>query len=302
MPQSLTDDWKDGIAAGGDDDPDSVHSELVHTLGNLTVTAYNGQLSNRPFERKQEILQGSHLELNRAIVPSKSWGRTEIVARADELADRALAIWPGPLPNVDEPEEGRDWSKLHAALAALPPGAWTTYKDLAELIGSHQVPVGQHLANTPGLLNAHRVLTAEARVAEGFRWSIPTDDRDVRAVLESEGVRFGSEGRADPAQRLRANDLADLIGDAVEPITPEEEREHGWRMIRLLRYLKHFYEAPDGRLHYSVARDLAIQEGYDPRGVAGFYQGTASLRKEGEFRVLTDAGRQLYEENRHRLG
>ena len=51
-----------------------------------------------------------------------------------------------------------------------------------------------------------------------------------------------------------------------------------------------------------MARDLAVQEGYDPRGVAGFYQGTASLRKDGDYRVLTEAGRQLFDDyNRHRL-
>jgi hypothetical protein len=44
-----------------------------------------------------------------------------------------------------------------------------------------------------------------------------------------------------------------------------------------------------------------VQEGYDPRGVAGFYQGTASLRRDGTDRVLTEAGRQFYEENRHHL-
>jgi alkylated DNA nucleotide flippase Atl1 len=278
-----------------------VHPELLHTLGNLTVTAYNGQLSNGPFERKQEILQGSHLELNRAIVPSRTWGRTEILARADELADRATGIWPAPLADVEEPPEGRDWSRLHAALAALPPGSWTTYGDLAELIGSHQVPVGQHLANTAVLLNAHRVLTSDGRVAEAFRWSDPDDERDVRAVLEAEGVRFDAGRRADPGQRLRSDDLADLIVDAIEPIIPEEDREYGWRMLRQLRYLRHFYDAPGRRHHHSVARELATREGYDPRGVAGFYQGTASLRKEGDFRVLTDAGRRYYEDNRHQL-
>jgi hypothetical protein len=72
-------------------------------------------------------------------------------------------------------------------------------------------------------------------------------------------------------------------------------------MQRLLRYLGRFYEAPGRRLHEDAARTLAIQEGYDPRGVAGFYQGTASLRKEGSLRILTDAGCQLYEENRHQL-
>jgi uncharacterized protein with ParB-like and HNH nuclease domain/alkylated DNA nucleotide flippase Atl1 len=300
MPQTLTDDWRDAISAAGDD-PEAVHSELLHTLANLTVTGYNGQLSNHPFERKQEILQGSHLELNRAISPSSNWGRAEILARAEELAERAVSSWPGPIPGVEESSGGRDWSRLHAALAAMPAGAWTTYGDLAELIGSHQVPVGQHLANATGVLNAHRVLTADGRVSKGFNWTDPHDDRDIHELLRAEGVSMDDGGRADPSQRLYADDLADLIGEAIEPLTPEEDREYGWRMLRMLRYLRHFYDAEGGRLHYEQARELAMAEGYDPRGVAGFYQGTASLRKEGDFRVLTDAGRQLYEENRHRL-
>lgn len=300
MPQSLTDEWRAALAASGDD-PDAVHEELLHSMGNLTVTAYNGRLSNNPFERKQEILQGSHLELNRAISPTGQWGRTEILARAEELADRSIRLWPGPVPGVEDPAGGRDWSRLHAALAALPYGAWTTYGDLAELVGSHQVPVGQHLASTPGVVNAHRVLNADRRVADAFRWGDPADTRDIHEVLQAEGIRLGPDRRADSAQRLRSDELADLIGEVLVPVPAEEDRQFGWRMQRTLRYLRHFYEAQEGRLHEDIARALAVQEGYDPRGVAGFYQGTASLRRDGAFRVLTDAGRQFYEENRHRL-
>jgi uncharacterized protein with ParB-like and HNH nuclease domain/alkylated DNA nucleotide flippase Atl1 len=301
MPQSLTEEWREALAAAGDD-PDIVHEELLHTLGNLTVTAYNGQLSNHPFERKKQILMGSHLELNRHIIPSESWTREQILARADELAERAIKIWPGPLAGVEEPEEGRDWSRLHAALAALPPGTWTSYSDLAELIASHQVPVGQHLANTPDLPNAYRVLTTKGRVSPNFRWLDPSDKRDPREVLEAEGVTFDADGRADPEQRLNATDLAELIGEIIEPGPPEEEREFGWRIVRLLRYLRHFHEAPDGRIPEDVARHLAIKEGYDPRGIAGFYQGDkARLRVEGKYRVLTEAGREYYEANRYRI-
>lgn len=301
MPQSLTDEWRAALASQGED-PNAVHEELLHTLGNLTVTAYNQQLSNAPFERKQQILERSHLELNRAISPSTAWGHKEILARADELADRAIQTWPPPIPGVQEPAEGRDWTRLDAALTALPPGTWTTYGDLAELIGSHQVPVGQHLASTTGLLNAHRVLSADGRVAGRFHWTDPDDKRDVHEVLRSEGIRFDDELRADPSQRLRSDDLADLLGEIIEsPPTDDGWHPHGWRMQRLLRYLGHFYQAPGRRLHEDAARSLAIQEGYDPRGVAGFYQGTASLRKEGSLRILTEAGCQLYEENRHQL-
>jgi alkylated DNA nucleotide flippase Atl1 len=300
MPQTLNDEWRAALSESSDD-PNDVHSELLHTLGNLTVTAYNGQLSNNPFERKQEILSGSHLELNLAIVPSGHWGRAEILARADELAERATSIWPAPLAGVEEPAIGKDWSPLHAALAELPPGAWTSYTDAAELVGSHQVPVGQHLATTPGVVNAHRVLTADGMVSPGFQWTDPEDHRDVHQVLRADGVRFDHEGHADPAQRLSAEDLADLISDVLEPLPAEEDREYGWRKRRALRYLRHFYEAPDMRLHEDEARALAVQEGYDTRGTAGFYQGTASLRRDDRFRVLTDAGREFFEDNRHLL-
>lgn len=299
MPQSLTDEWREALQAAGDD-PDVVHEQLLHSLGNLTVTAYNGELSNHPFERKKQILKGSNLELNKHISPQKTWGSTEILARADELAERAIAIWPGPLPGVEEPEVvGKDWSRLAAALATMPAGNWTSYSDLAELVGSHQVPVGQHVANTEGLLHAYRVLNSDGAVSPRFRWSEPEDTRDVRDVLREEGVRFDDKGRADPAQRLRADDLAALIGEIIET-TPEGDREYGWRRRRWLSYIRHFYEASDGRLHEDVARELAVQEGYDPRGTAGFYQGeNAALAKDGEHRLLTEAGRAFFEENRH---
>jgi uncharacterized protein with ParB-like and HNH nuclease domain/alkylated DNA nucleotide flippase Atl1 len=299
MPQSLSEEWKEALEGVGDDAA-TVHQELLHTLGNLSVTAYNGELSNHPFERKRQILEGSHLELNRRISPEEVWASRQILARADELADRAIRIWPAPIAGVEEtPTAGRDWSRLDAVLAAMPAGRWTSYSDLAELVGSHQVPVGQHLANTKGLLHAYRVLKSDGSISPDFRWLDPNDPRVVSDVLRQEGIRFDENGRADPTQRLRADDLAELIGEILEPLGGQD-REYGWRRRRWLRYIRHFYEAPGGRLQDDDAKELAVREGYDPRGTAGFYQGeNAALRIEGKDRVLTDAGRQFFEESRH---
>lgn len=303
MPQTLTDEWRKALAEDGSD-PDEVHESLLHTLGNLTVTASNAKLSNSPFERKKDILAASHLDLNHAVVPENAWGRTQILTRADDLADLAIAIWPAPLPVQSEPAAGFDWSRLHAALAALPEGRWTSYGDLAELIGSHANPVGSHISSTPALANAYRVLTAEGKVSPGFHWDDPEDERNIHEVLAAEGIEFGADGRAASAQRLRANDLAALIAAVLgsEGGEDEAEADYGWRFVRQLRYLRAFYEAQDSRLHEDQARALALEEGYDPRGVAGFYVGAnAKLRRVGEYRVLTDAGRHLFEENRHLL-
>jgi hypothetical protein len=69
MPQTFSDEWREHLGAqiGDPTEVDEEHQSLVHTLGNLTLTAFNGTLSNSPFERKRQIYSASHLELNRAL-------------------------------------------------------------------------------------------------------------------------------------------------------------------------------------------------------------------------------------------
>ncbi|MFJ8779208.1 DUF1524 domain-containing protein, partial [Streptomyces sp. NPDC102476] len=213
MPQSPGDEWLqmlgEDVAAG--ERVEDLHSGLQHTLGNLTLTAVNSELSNHPFERKQGLLQGSHLEMNRRIAATERWGAKEILARADELTDRAVALWPAPLRGVGRAERSRDWHLAHQVLAALPHGMWTSYGDLAAFLGSGAQAVGNHLAGTPGVANAYRVLTSEGRVSEGFRWTSEDEGGDVRSRLTADGIRFTATGSADPVQRLTADDLALLV-------------------------------------------------------------------------------------------
>lgn len=97
----------------------------------------------------------------------------------------------------------RDWSDLHKLLSELPAGRWTTYKDLADAIGSSPIAVGQHIARCADCVNGYRVLASTRKVSEGFTWSDEDRDDDPRALLEQEGVRFDDAGRADPASRHR---------------------------------------------------------------------------------------------------
>lgn len=211
MPQTPSPEWLEALEGDteGDESVEELHGRLVHTLGNLTLTGYNAALSNHPFQRKQDLLATSNLEMNRPIARAERWGKAEILERAEDLADKCVALWPGPVGRVRD--AGRDWAPLHDLLAALPPATWTTYGAVAEVVGSHAVPIGQHLATTP-VLNAHRVLTAGGRVATQFRWPDPDDHRQPQDVLQAEGVRFDEHGVADATQRLAAADLATLVG------------------------------------------------------------------------------------------
>ncbi|WP_326618000.1 DUF262 domain-containing protein [Streptomyces decoyicus] len=217
MPQSPGDEWLQMLKAdtAEGESPEDLHSRLQHTLGNLTLTGVNAELSNHPFERKQGLLHGSHLEMNRRIAATERWGSAEILARADHLADRAIRLWPAPLRGVGRAERSRDWSLAHQVLAALPHGTWTSYGDLAAYIGSGAQAVGNHLAKTDGVVNAYRVLNADGKVADGFQWT-GQDLGDVRAQLRTDGIRFTAMGSADAAQRLTSRDLALLVAGAEE--------------------------------------------------------------------------------------
>jgi len=89
MPQTLTERWKEHLG----EDWSITHELLCHTLGNLTLTAYNSELSNSTFERKKEYLRGSHLELNKYFNTRLSWRREDIEARAEYLSGIVLQIW-----------------------------------------------------------------------------------------------------------------------------------------------------------------------------------------------------------------
>jgi alkylated DNA nucleotide flippase Atl1 len=214
MPQTATTEWlallsKEVTDEGG---PGELHGSLLHTLGNVTLTAENSRLSNHPFKRKQEIFDASALRMNREIASTERWGKQEILARSTTLAGRAVQLWPAPLPGgTDLEDERRTWVLLRQILAELPAGSWTTFGDLATVIGGHPVGIGTYMAARPGLENVHRVLTSEGTVSAGFRW--PDDRTETPCeVLQGEGVTFTPGGTANSAQRLHPADLADLIG------------------------------------------------------------------------------------------
>ncbi len=89
MPQTLTDWWRAHLG----EDCETIHELLVHTLGNLTLSGYNAELSNSEFSQKQNLLRDSHLELNKYFGTVREWNESAIRKRAEELAKRAMDIW-----------------------------------------------------------------------------------------------------------------------------------------------------------------------------------------------------------------
>lgn len=89
MPQTLNEQWREMLG----EQASVIHNEWLHTIGNLTLSGYNPDMGNQPFDDKKEILRCSHIELNRDIVACNVWNEDTIKVRAAMLTDRALTIW-----------------------------------------------------------------------------------------------------------------------------------------------------------------------------------------------------------------
>ena len=252
LPQTLSEEWREQLESVGQN-PDEVHAELKHTIGNLTLSGYNAELSNKPFERKQQIFQASHLSLNAALAEHGIWGRDEILARADKLAERIVTIWEPPAEVAPSEPSGPDWARMHAAVAAIPPGYWTTYGDLGELVGSSAQGVASHIMANLHLLNLHRVLTSSGTPAEGFRWPDPSDTRDIRDVLRSEGVAFTADATADPSSRLSADDLVEVAGLLEEVTEEDDEFRSEWDEALIQRCFRESPPPMQGVLQFLAA-------------------------------------------------
>jgi len=90
MPQTLTDDWRVDLG----EEWETAHALWLHTLGNLTLTGYNSEMSNDVYTEKRQRLIGGTLHLNKNFARFGSWRPTEILARAELLVEPILSIWP----------------------------------------------------------------------------------------------------------------------------------------------------------------------------------------------------------------
>lgn len=96
MPQHLTPAWTESLGANAAE----IHETWLHRLANLTLTGYNPNLSNKPFQEKRDAEEGGYkasgLKMNQKISNKESWGLPELEERNDEMIALAKKIWSFP--------------------------------------------------------------------------------------------------------------------------------------------------------------------------------------------------------------
>lgn len=103
MPQNsnLNIEWQSSLGVNWRE----VQKTYLHTIGNLTLTAYNSEMSDHSFMIKMDMEGGfkeSALKLNAYVVKVTEWNEDHIKERARILADKALQIWAYPMMTEEE--------------------------------------------------------------------------------------------------------------------------------------------------------------------------------------------------------
>jgi len=106
MPQNLNLHWRETLGK----DADTIHEKYLHTLGNLTLTAYNPDLSDRKYSEKRQIYQDSNFQLNSYFATHEKWAEKDILERTEELTKKFIEIWPRP-ENIATPIRKKKPSK-----------------------------------------------------------------------------------------------------------------------------------------------------------------------------------------------
>lgn len=89
MPQNKdNEDWCKEIG----ENFDIVYDRYLHTLGNLSLTGYNSELSDKKFKEKVDMIKAKSkfVVLNQDVIDKQNWNEKTITARADRLSSKLL--------------------------------------------------------------------------------------------------------------------------------------------------------------------------------------------------------------------
>jgi uncharacterized protein with ParB-like and HNH nuclease domain/predicted transport protein len=228
MPQNeaLNVKWRADLG----EDWQRVHAQYLHTLGNLTLTGYNSEYSDRPFAEKRDMEGGfkqSPLKLNQGLGTCEVWDEAAIQNRAQRLAKTAAEIWVAP----------KLWDDLLQAYKPAPPKG-TNYsiadhpylaggisRELFDAFRQHVLALDECV--TEEFLKLYVAYKAETNFvdivpqARGLRLSLnlPFPEIDDPRKLCRDVTNLGRWGNGDIEVRLeRMEDLSYVVGLARQAL------------------------------------------------------------------------------------
>ena len=105
IPQKATKEWEDMLG----ESCSYIYENKIHSLSNLTITAYNSEYSNKPFNVKVTMQHGykdSIYNITKQLTKFEKFGMKELKLREEEMAEAALKYWD--IPFLDEVHEKKN--------------------------------------------------------------------------------------------------------------------------------------------------------------------------------------------------
>lgn len=186
MPQNAlaSAEWREALGP----DCERIHEELVNTLGNLTLTAYNPELSDASFAEKKAHLKGGfdkdYLVISKELHEVEAWGEGAIRKRAARLAARALEVWPRPELSAEVVASYKPAKKVASAVkpmtfravcsaAPIAPGTALYANDAGcAVVAVVTDEYGIRLSNGEVLESPSRAATRVRELATGKRYAV----------------------------------------------------------------------------------------------------------------------------------
>lgn len=236
LPQdpNLSAEWRADLGP----EAEQVQERWLHTLGNLTLTGYNSEYSNRTFRDKRDMKDGfkhSPLRVNEGLATTDVWNEDAIQARAARLGKEAAKVWASPLLTAEE------LASLNVAKDV--PTTGYTIHDHKHLAGGHSRQLfeafEQRLLSldpcvTREFLKLYVAFKAETNFADvvpqakGLRISLniqPHEISDPRGLVE-DVTGIGRWGNGNSEVRLNEiEDLSYVVGLARQALERQLDQE-----------------------------------------------------------------------------
>jgi uncharacterized protein with ParB-like and HNH nuclease domain/predicted transport protein len=277
LPQNpdLSPEWQEELGP----DWKTVQEKYLHTLGNLTLTGYNAELSDRPFSEKLTMKGGfreSPLRLNHYLAGREHWNEEEIQKRASLLADQVIEIWPAPrLPEETLAKYRKTKAKAatayklddHPALAgAIRPLFDELRRRVQNLdAGVHEEVRKQYIAYK-GASNFLEVVPLVSELK--LYLDIGKDELDDPHDLARDVTTVGHWGTGSVEVRLKTadqlEDVMDMIRQSFEIQGEEGYEEPQWSQAGVERVVE---EASDPAVQEALLQvvEAAVRNGLYPR-------------------------------------
>lgn len=174
MPQTLNAQWKVYLSK----DTMENYEDALHRLGNLTLTNYNGEMSNKSFDEKKSVYKNTNYHYTKEIADYDQWQIKEIDDRSEMMAKKALEIWTLP-PQYQQAKAAP--KSLHAIGEDTSQFAYTKPSQL--MIGDSEYPVSYWADFLPLLCQVldkedHKIFIDIARSGKISAFVIEDDEHD----------------------------------------------------------------------------------------------------------------------------